>query len=80
MEKNKADIKAILNVDLEKLLKQTGQYNSFIDGELNCIYCGNSITVDNLSIIIPKINDDTTVLQFCCDKVSCLTKFRNDHE
>lgn len=80
MKKNNADIRAILNVDLEKLLKQTGQYNSFIDGDLKCIYCGNSITVDNLSIIIPKINDDTTFLQFCCDKVSCLTKFRDNHE
>ena len=52
VENKQSNIKAILDTDLEKLLKETKQYNAFVDGELQCAYCGTTITIDNLSSII----------------------------
>ena len=80
MEKKTTSIKAILNTDLDKLLKQTKQYNAFVDGELRCIYCGAIITIDNLSIIIPTVKKGNITLAFCCDNTTCLTQFREEHE
>lgn len=57
VENKQLNIKAILDTDLEKLLKETKQYNAFVDGELQCAYCGTTITIDNLSIIIPIIKE-----------------------
>ena len=34
VENKQSNIKAILDTDLEKLLKETKQYNAFVDGEL----------------------------------------------
>ncbi len=80
MKNKTSQVKAILNTDLEKLLKQTGQYNAFVDGELKCCYCGATITSDNLSIIIPSIKEGTARLNFCCDNTQCLTQFRSNNE
>ena len=57
VENKQSNIKAILDTDLEKLLKETKQYNAFVDGELQCVYCGTTITIDNLSIILPIIKE-----------------------
>ena len=80
VENKQSNIKAILDTDLEKLLKETKQYNAFVDGELQCAYCGTTITIDNLSIILPIIKEGHTTLNFCCDNAVCLAKFRKDHE
>jgi len=73
-------IKAVLNKDLENLLIQTNQLNEFIGGEIKCIYCGASISYDNLSIIIPSVEKDSTFLRFCCNNPDCLSKYRNENE
>lgn len=70
-------IKAILNKDLENLLVQTGQINDFLGGHIKCKYCKEVITYDNLSIIIPSIQDEYATLHFCCNNPDCLSKFRN---
>lgn len=80
VRKEQSNIKAILDSDLEKLLKRTKQYNAFVDGELRCVYCGTTITVDNISIIIPSVKEGVEILNFCCDNPACLAKFRNEHE
>lgn len=80
VENKRSNIKAILDTDLVKLLKETKQYNAFVDGELQCAYCGTTITIDNLSIILPIIKEGHTTLNFCCDNAVCLAKFRKDHE
>lgn len=79
-ENKQSNIKAILDTDLEKLLKKTKQYNSFVDGELKCIYCGTPITIDNLSIIIPEVRCKNVSLNFCCNNPVCLVKFREEYE
>ena len=73
-------IKAVLNKDLENLLIQTNQLNEFVGGEIKCIYCGTSISYDNLSIIIPSVKDGSTCLRCCCNNPDCLSKYRSENE
>lgn len=73
MSKNKTSVQAILNTDLEKLLMQTDQLSDFIDGELKCCKCGNVITADNISLLIPEEVDNVIKFKFVCTKLECNT-------
>lgn len=77
MINKKTQIKAVFDADLVKLLKQTGQFNEFINDELRCAYCGTTISTANLSVIIPAVTDERVILHFCCNSLECLNKYRN---
>ena len=80
MISKKTQIKAVFDADLEKVLKQTGQINEFVNNELKCAYCGTMISGANLSIIIPSVTDEQVVLHFCCNSLECLNKYRNGNK
>lgn len=76
MSDKTTQIKAVLNKDLENLLVKTGQINDFLGGYIKCMYCGDVINYDNLSIIIPSVQEGNIALHFCCNNPECLSKYR----
>lgn len=64
-------IQAILNSDLEKLLEQTNQLHDFLAGNAKCAVCGQPISEDNLSMLIPKRVNDAIHFEFICDNLNC---------
>lgn len=61
---------AVHNDDLEKLLKSLNAYDDVKNGNYHCIYCGNTITLDNLDAIIP-VNES---VRFSCNSEACHLK------
>lgn len=56
--------------DLVGLLKTLAVYNSVIKGNHKCLFCGRTITLDNIDSIVPS---EGTV-QFTCDNEKCHAK------
>lgn len=73
MEKKK-QITAIMNSEMENLLKYTNQYEQLVKGELKCKCCGKKITLDNIGIVIPCKIDEHIVLSFVCNDIRCNLK------
>ena len=67
MKKN-IDIPAIHDDDLEKVLKDLGLFSKIINGEINCLNCGDDITLENLGGLI-SINQEVKII---CDNPECL--------
>lgn len=67
-EKNK--LKAIYEDDLIGYLKSVGLYDDIVAGKHKCKYCGHSITLENLEIIVPQ-NDGA---EFVCSNKNCLNQ------
>ena len=65
-------INAIMDKDLNKILIQTEQYEDFINGNLKCECCGNKITIDNISTLVPYETDEGIKLKFYCNKIDCV--------
>ncbi len=58
---------AILDKDLEKHLKKMGYYEKVQRGEVRCGVCGKTITLDDISLIIPHDGE----CLFVCDDFKC---------
>lgn len=71
----KVKISAVLDTDIENLLKETKQYEDFINGVLKCKCCGNVLTIENIGIIVPDNSTGVLRLEFYCDNVLCLQKY-----
>lgn len=69
MKDNK--IKAVHDKDLVELLQSLNVYNDVIHGNYKCLFCGNTITIDNIASIVPYEN----TVQFTCDSTDCHQKF-----
>ncbi len=63
-------MKMVHDDDLENLLKSLDVYNGVISGEFHCLYCGKTITIDNLSSIVPFEQR----VEFTCDANDCQEK------
>lgn len=63
-------IKAVYDSDLEALLKKLNVYDDVTAKKCHCIYCGTTITVDNIDGIVP--NDNEVV--FSCNTPACRAK------
>lgn len=72
MEKEK--MRAMADTDLEGLLVQVGDYDSFVRGELKCHVCGQVISSDNLAMVIPFKGNDELKLRYICNNIDCVTK------
>lgn len=77
--KNKIEISAILDTDIENLLKETNQFEDFINGKLKCRCCGETLTVENIGIILPVNVDSNLSLEFYCENVLCLQKYNTEN-
>ena len=73
--KKKIEVNAILDNQIESLLKETGQFEDFINGNILCESCKTIITVQNIGIIQP-IKDGKKVL-FYCDSKDCIEEYKN---
>jgi len=65
-------IDAIDVESLNKILLQTGQYEDFISGNIKCACCGDVISLDNISTIIPYDGENGIKLKFFCNKLECV--------
>ena len=63
-------IKAVYDGDLERLLQSLGVYDGVIQRAYKCIYCGTTISMDNIDGIIPKNNE----IAFSCNTPACRLK------
>lgn len=60
-------MKMVHDDDLESLLKSLGVYNEVLDEKFKCLFCGNTITMENIETIIPYEGS----IQFTCDSEQC---------
>lgn len=65
-------IQAMMNTELVRVLNQTGQYEDLIDGMIKCECCGNEITLDNISTLIPYEEDGSIKIKFYCNNIDCV--------
>jgi hypothetical protein len=63
-------MKAILDIDLEKVLTNLGILESLRQGQLTCGVCGELVTEQNLRCIYPQ----GTEVRVCCDRPGCVEK------
>ena len=68
-------INAILDQDLEALLKQTDIYEDLVNGRILCENCKKVIAIENIGIVLPDIQNDTMKLRFYCDDIDCIQKY-----
>ncbi|MCM0728042.1 MULTISPECIES: hypothetical protein [Bacteroidales] len=68
-------INAILDQDLEALLKQTDKYEDLVNGRILCENCKKVIAIENIGIVLPDIQNDTMKLRFYCDDIDCIQKY-----
>ncbi|MDK2966493.1 hypothetical protein [Lacrimispora sp.] len=60
-------IKAVNNDDIVDLLESLGVYGEVIAGKKKCIFCGKTITVENIDAILPVDNS----VEFSCNAEEC---------
>lgn len=77
MSRNK--VKAILNTDLEDMLKKTNQYEEIINGAIKCKNCNTTITVENIGVIVPVIIENKSFFEFYCERVDCIEQFNKEN-
>jgi len=78
MIKKKITVNAVLDKDIEQILKQTNQYESLIKGNLKCENCGVTITPENIGIIQPEKSQELNLL-FYCERLDCIEEYNNQH-
>lgn len=76
--KRKIQLNAILDTEIETLLRQTSQYEALISGNIFCKSCNTTITVENIGIIIPKNANNNSILEFYCEKINCMEDYKKN--
>lgn len=66
--KNRIEIPAIHDKDLEVLLKELKLLSQVENEELKCSVCGDLITMKNIGGIIPEMNS----VRIICDNSECI--------
>lgn len=76
--KSKIEVNAILDTQIEELLKKTSQYEDLVEGRLICSSCGSTINSQNIGIMLPIENGSR--IKFYCDRIDCAEQYKLDHE
>jgi hypothetical protein len=76
MTKEKPEILAVHKQKLEQFLRELELWEPLIKGELKCVVCGTTITIDNIGLIIPSGED----IEFCCSNPDCIYRIRKLQE
>jgi hypothetical protein len=76
MPSEKTEILAVHKQKLEEFLRELELWESLLMGELNCVVCGTTITMDNIGFIIPSGED----VVFCCSNPECIYRLRKLQE
>lgn len=74
-QKNIQTINAVLDQDLEALLKQTNKYEDLVNRRVLCENCGKVIAIENIGIVVPDIKNEVIELKFYCDNIDCIQKY-----
>jgi hypothetical protein len=70
MPEEKPEILAVHKQKLEQFLRELGLWEPLLKGEFKCVTCGETITKDNIGVIIP--SGENIIL--CCTNHDCLLK------
>ena len=70
LRKQNLGLKAVYEDDLIGYLKSIGVYDAVIRGKHLCKFCGNTITIENLEVIIPSASG----IQIVCDNKNCINQ------
>ncbi|WP_282787741.1 hypothetical protein [Flavobacterium croceum] len=76
--KEKIQINAIQDVDLEVALRYTSQFQDLIEGKLLCKSCGTIITEKNIGVMQPIKKYNGVEIDFFCEKVDCVEEFKRN--
>jgi len=68
--KNNRGLKTVYEDDLVDYLRSIGVYDAIVKGEYHCKFCGNTITVENLEIIVP----NTSGIKIVCNNKNCINQ------
>lgn len=72
--KKKRIIKLLYDDNVEDYLQSIGYLSQIINGKIQCKYCGEEITIENLEAIYPSEDD----IEFICSRDLCLTQVKNN--
>lgn len=61
-------IKAVHDVDLERILRKLGLYEKLVEGRLHCSICGRRLSLENLG----GIYRDGDAVKLVCNRIECL--------
>lgn len=76
--KRKIEVNAIIDTEIENLLRKTMQYEDLVSGKILCKSCGTIITPENTGIIIPINQELKVVLEFYCEKINCMEDYKHN--
>lgn len=63
-------LKAVHDDDLITLLSSLGVYDDVCDEKIECLFCGEKISINNIGAIIPFYGE----IKFSCNSPICLNK------
>ena len=63
---------AVHQKKIEEFLTNLSLWDSFQNGDISCYFCKETITFDNLGLIIPYEND----VILCCSNYECFSKYK----
>ena len=75
--KKNIEVNAILDRDLETLLQKTNQFEALLQGDLKCVSCETTITIDNIGIIVPIKKGKVLKVEFYCEKIDCAEQYKH---
>ena len=78
--KRMIEVNAILDDDIEMLLKETGQLEPLLQGKIKCISCNTTITTSNIGIIVPNKTKQGYQIDFYCERINCAERYKHDAE
>ena len=76
--KKKIEVNAVLDTQIENLLKRTSQYEDLINGIIKCESCACTITSQNIGIMQP-IENGTKIL-FYCERIDCAEEYKQSNK
>lgn len=76
--KKRVDINAILDGQIEQLLRETSQFEDMLNHKIYCESCGTCITMENIGIMIPYTENSVTKLKFYCEKINCIEDYNSN--
>lgn len=68
-------LQAVLDEDLEGLLRSIGRLDSINDGRVVCRFCGDLVSLQNLQAILPLSDED---FWFICNRPSCVERLSSE--
>lgn len=76
MSRERSEVLAVHKQKLEEFLRELELWEPLLRGELKCVVCGTTITVDNIGFIIPSRQEIVS----CCSNIECIYRIRKIQE